>query len=251
MSIHELLSTGTISLVGRHPDASNAVFLVDVEGVRGDTTRALYKPVAGERPLWDFPRGELARREVLAWKVARALRFDFVPCTVWRDDAPAGPGSLQQWIEDTRLEDVAVVTECAPGWVHVLDAALTDGSPVQLVHRDLPELQALALFDALLNNGDRKAGHILRDPSGNLHAVDHGVTFHAEPRLRTVLWGFEGRAIPRELLERLHSVDLPSAAGILDDEECSALAARRSDLLERGVFPGPSEAWPSIPWPIY
>lgn len=248
-----LLREGAIEFIGRHPEASNAVFVVSVRDAGGTATRAIYKPIAGERPLWDFPRGELARREVAAYALAVAMGFSFIPETVWRDDAPAGPGSLQRWIEDAEIQDVDVVPDASPGWRHVLDAQLSDGTAVQLVHRDLDELRALALFDAVVNNGDRKGGHILRDPAGTLCAVDHGVTFHAEPRLRTVLWGFEGEVIPSGLLERL-SLDVravPELIQTLDDEELQALERRIAQLRTDKVFPGPSEEWPSIPWPVY
>ena len=244
---------GPITIIGRHPRASNAVFLVDVQGDDG-TVRALYKPVSGERPLWDFPRGELARREVATYAVAQALALDVVPDTVWRTDAPLGPGSLQRWITDASLDDVEVAQDVPPGWHHVLDAELEDGTPVCLIHRDDAALRALALLDAIVNNGDRKAGHILRDRNGHLWAVDHGVTFHAEPRLRTVLWGFVGEAIDTDLLARLDAellTRLPALTAALDDAELHALTRRIQSLREAGVHPGPSPEWPAIPWPVY
>ena len=244
---------GSVSVLGRHPQASNAVFLVEVTQDDAPAVRAIYKPVAGERPLWDFPRGELARREVATHDVAQALGLSLVPMTIWRDDLPLGPGSLQRWVEEASLDDVDVVAEVPDGWCHVLDAELQDGTPVALVHRDLADLRALALLDAVVNNGDRKAGHILRDPAGHLWAVDHGVTFHAEPKLRTVLWGFEGEAIDADLLARLSIdlTDLPAVRIALDDSERAALADRVAVLRAEGVYPGPSPDWPAIPWPIY
>ena len=244
---------GSVSILGRHPQASNAVFLVEVAQESGPAVRAIYKPVAGERPLWDFPRGELARREVATHDVALALGLPIVPTTIWRDDLPLGPGSLQRWVEEATLDDVDVVPAVPDGWCHVLDAELQDGTPVALVHRDLDDLRALALLDAVVNNGDRKAGHILRDPSGHLWAVDHGVTFHADPKLRTVLWGFEGAPIDAGLLDRLDAAltDLPSVRIALDDEERAALVERVALLRQEGVYPGPSPDWPAIPWPIY
>ncbi len=247
----ELLRTGTISVLGRHPHSSNQAFIVDCGGSTG--TRAIYKPVAGERPLWDFPRGELARREVAAYAVSEALGFHLVPPTVWRDDAPFGPGSLQQWIEGASISDVDIVSYVQPGWRSVLDAELEDGTPVQVVHRDSDELRALALLDAVLNNGDRKAGHIIRDPSQRLWALDHGVTFHVEPKLRSVIWGFRGEPVPPGLLERL-TVDcsaLPEITTALDAAEIAALADRMRLLLTTGSYPFPNDEWPAIPWPIY
>lgn len=247
-----LLETGEITIIGRHPQASNAVFVVEVAGDAG-TTRAIYKPVAGERQLWDFPEGELARREVAAYRLASALGFGFVPTTVWREDAPHGPGSLQQWIDDAALQDVEVLSEAGEGWLHVLDAELQDGTAVVVAHRDAAELRAVAMFDALMNNADRKAGHLLRDPSGGLWAVDHGVTFHAEPKLRTVLWGFVGQPLADGLLEALTRVPavLDTVTGWISEEEIDAVQSRADSLLGRGVFPAPSGEWPAIPWPIW
>ena len=247
-----LLSNGEITVLGRHPQASNAVFVV--ECVLGDDQcRAVYKPAAGERPLWDFPDAVLGRREVAAYEVAQACGFGFVPPTVWRDDAPLGPGSLQQWIDDAVLVDVAVLPELPENWRHVLDAELTDGTPVTVGHVDSDELRALALFDAVVNNADRKAGHIMRDSAGTLWAVDHGVTFHAEPKLRTVLWGFSGDPIPAALLDRIRPdmLGLDAVAAALTKDEQMALAQRIARLRETGVYPEPSPDWPAIPWPIF
>jgi uncharacterized repeat protein (TIGR03843 family) len=130
---------------------------------------------------------------------------------------------------------------------------LTDGTCVQVVHRDLPDLRALALLDAVMNNADRKAGHLLRDPEGRLWAVDHGVTFHAEPKLRTVLWGFAARPIEQALLQRISDdlLDIPALRTALTDAELVALRHRINDLHTSGRYPLPSEDWPAIPWPIF
>ncbi len=247
----ESLRTGALEVLGRHPYSSNQAFIVACEGA--SHTRAIYKPVAGERPLWDFPRGELARREVAAYAVSEALGFHLVPPTVWREDAPFGPGSLQQWIEDARITDVDIVQEVPAGWVSVLQAELEDGTAVEVVHRDSDDLRALALFDAVLNNGDRKAGHIVRDASDRLWALDHGVTFHVDSKLRTVIWGFRGDPVPPELLARLtlDPTSLPEVTSALDANELAALAQRMQQLLTSGTYPFPSEDWPAIPWPIY
>ena len=248
----ELLSSGAVQIVGRHPVASNAVFVVDVE-LDDRRERAIYKPVAGERELWDFPSGNLARREVAAYRFANALGIDVIPVTVWRDDLQHGPGSLQRWIDDAEPKDVEVVTEVADGWLHVLDAELQDGTPVVVAHRDSPDLRMLAVLDALMNNADRKAGHVLRDPDGKLWAVDHGVTFHAESKLRTVLWGFVGQPLDDAHVEALVAVPnaLDAVSDWLDDIELDAIQGRADSLLGRGLFPAPSGEWPAIPWPIW
>ena len=250
--MNALLESGEISILGRHPAASNAVFLVDVT-LHDATARAIYKPVAGERPLWDFPEGNLARREVAASEFVSALGFTFVPLTVWRDSAPHGAGSLQLWIEDATVEDVEIMDAPGDGWLRVLDAELQDGTPVVVAHRDADELRTIALLDAIMNNGDRKAGHLLRDPQGELWAVDHGVTFHTDPKLRTVLWGFLDEPISRELQQVLRAVPsaLPTVAPWLNTAEIAGIQQRTDELLAKGTFPRPSGEWPAIPWPIY
>lgn len=248
----ELLQHGTLQIVGRHPEASNAVFVVECT-VADERVSALYKPTAGERPLWDFPDVTLAAREVAAYEMSEALGLSIVPETVWRDDGPAGPGSLQRWIDDARLDDVAVVSDLDDGWLPVMEAQLTDGTEVVVAHRDTDALRAFAFFDAVINNADRKAGHLLRDADSRLWGVDHGVTFHTEPKLRTVLWGFAGERIPDALLATLE-IDvrkIPALRRTLSDAEFSALETRIRGLSESGRFPLPSPDWPAIPWPIY
>lgn len=248
----ELLERGGIELLGRHPAASNAVFLVEVT-LDDERTRGLYKPVAGERPLWDFPDGALARREVAAHRFVDALGLPWVPRTVWREDAPHGPGSLQAWIEDADVDDVIVTTAVGEGWLPVLEAQLEDGTDVVVAHRDDEELRWVALLDALMNNADRKAGHLLRDSERRLHLVDHGVTFHAEPKLRTVLWGFAGQPLAEEHLRLLQRVPtaLEAVAEFLSGPDLEAAAERAAALAATGTFPLPSPHWPAIPWPVY
>jgi len=232
------LRSGEIELVGRLVEASNATLLVAVHGEvagRGPTVAAaVYKPVRGERPLWDFPDGTLAHREVAAFAVSRASGWDVVPPTVFRAEAPAGPGMLQLWV-DVR-EDVDIVER-----IRAAD----------------PRLRRVALFDAVVNNADRKAGHLLVRPDGLIQGVDHGVTFSTEPKLRTVLWGWRGTLLaPRELevLARLRRA-LPrleaELAGHLAPDEIAATAARLDDLLRERRFPQPSPDWPAVPWPWY
>lgn len=248
----DILLDGELTIVGRHTQASNAVFVVECR-LGEQQCRAVYKPSAGERPLWDFPGAVLGRREVAAYEVARACGFGFIPPTVWREDAPLGSGSLQYWIEDADVLDVAVLPELPANWKHVLDAELTDGTAVVVGHADTQELRALAMFDAIVNNADRKAGHILRNANGELWAVDHGVTFHTEPKLRTVLWGFSGEPIPEELLSAIPTeiAELPAIGVALSDDERAALSDRITMLRTEGVYPEPSPDWPAIPWPIF
>lgn len=248
----EPLHSGPINVIGRHPAASNTVFVVEV-GAGDDVVRAIYKPVAGERALWDFPDGMLARREVAAHRLALGLGSSLVPETTWRADGPHGPGSLQRWIETAEILDVGVFETAEPDWLPVLEAQLADGTNVVIAHRDRADLRTVALLDALMNNADRKAGHLLRDAEGVLWAIDHGVTFHAEPKLRTVLWGFAGQPLSDNLVAMLTRVPtvLEALVEWLPAAELEAVQGRADALLTRGVFPAPSGDWPAIPWPIY
>ena len=171
--------------------ASNATFVGRVGGVT-----VVYKPVAGERPLWDFPDGTLAARERAAYLVSEALGWDVVPPTVLRN-GPHGPGMVQLWREpDEGEEPVRVVRsgERRPGWLHVFDGVDERDRAVSLVHEDTAALRRMAVFDVVVNNADRKGGHVLPMAGGHRYGVDHGVSFHTDPKLRTVLWGWAGRA---------------------------------------------------------
>lgn len=250
------LDGGELELVGRLTAASNATFLGTIDGVA-----VVYKPVAGERPLWDFPDGTLANREVAAHAVSEALGWGIVPCT-WLRDGPLGPGMVQVWQEPDRDQDpvdvvpaTAVPTE---GWRAVLEASDERGRPVVLVHEDSAALRRMAVLDVVVNNADRKGGHVLPVADGHRYGVDHGVTFHTEPKLRTVLWGWLGDELRDEEVEGVRRVlaGLDAALGdalaaLLADDEVAALAARCERLLTEGCFPGPEGDMPAIPWPLF
>lgn len=247
-------------MLGAHPEASNLAVVCTLES-EGLTHLAVYKPVAGERPLWDFPHGHLAHRERAAYLVARAGGWDCIPVTVLRD-GPLGEGSLQEWVgelEDPAPSPVDVVTpdEVAPGDVVVLSGEDETGRPVVLTHPDDPALRSLAVLDAVLNNSDRKGGHILL-AGGTPFGIDNGVSLHVEPKLRTVLWGWAGDPLPEADLERVRRVrdgleedgDLRALVEpLLTLDEVDALAERCEDLLASGVHPVPGGDWPSVPWP--
>ncbi|MDB1089037.1 SCO1664 family protein [Streptomyces sp. ACA25] len=268
----ELLTHGELTVHGRIPDASNAVLYATVE-LGGRSAPCVYKPVAGERPLWDFPDGSLARREVAAHTVSRALGWDLVPLTVLRD-GPHGEGMCQLWVGPTPDADPAEVSaarqetegllalvegdEPGPGWKAVGHARLDAGRTALLVHADDPRLRRLAALDAVINNADRKGGHLLPGPDGRLHAIDHGVTFHTENKLRTLLWGWAGEPLPGAVLEALRGFDAALAAGrapagrlaaLLSPAELAALRGRTAGLLATGRHPLPGGDWPAIPWP--
>ena len=266
-AVDEALRVGTLTVVGRIVDASNVALLVDVrEGTGGlGPMRAIYKPVKGERPLWDFPEGTLAGREVASALVAEATGYAVVPPTVLRD-GPLGVGSVQLWIGDpfaTEPADgpvrVVPVGRLPDGWLGVVDGRLPDGTEVTVVHEDSADLRDAAVLDAILNNSDRKGSHLVRDSRGTLWGFDHGLTFHAEPKLRTVLWGWAGQQLRGSDVERLaalaeqlsdpqHSLT-HSLAALLPPEDLTALRARVQRLAVGGIHPRPGGRWPSIPWP--
>lgn len=257
----ELLTRGELAVEGRLVDASNAT-LYATATLDGTSLACVYKPRAGERPLWDFPDGTLALREVAAYVVSEATGWGFVPPTVHRD-GPFGPGMCQLWVDaDDAVELVDVVDPAAipQGWLRVLDALGPGGRPVSLAHADEPQLRRLAVLDAVLNNADRKGGHILPTRDGRLHGIDHGVCFNVEDKLRTVLWGWAGQPLDaesREVLERL-AADLRTGQPLrlrLDEllarNEVRATTSRVRTLLESARFPLPVEGWPAIPWPPF
>ncbi|WP_369356160.1 SCO1664 family protein [Streptomyces sp. cg2] len=258
-----LLAEGELTVRGQVPDASNAVLYCTVER-DGRSAACVYKPVAGERPLWDFPDGTLAQREVAAYEVSRACGWDLIPTTVLRD-GPYGTGMVQEWIAppgdgDEAPELLALVAEDEPaaGWKAVGRAEIGAGRTALLVHADDPRLRRLAVLDAVINNGDRKGGHLLPGAGGAFFAIDHGVTFNSADKLRTLLWGWAGEPLPGEALEVLRGLRAALADGaplaarlaeLITDAELAALRTRVEGLLSSGRHPEPSGEWPAIPWP--
>lgn len=246
---------GELELTGRIVPASNATFV----GTIGDV-RVVYKPVAGERPLWDFPDGTLALREVASYLVSEAFGWDVAPRT-WLRDGPHGVGMVQLWKDpDPAQEAVTVVAAGAvpEGLLHVFDGLDGEQRPVSLVHEDSPALRRMAVFDVVVNNADRKGGHVLEMPGGHRHGVDHGLTFHDEPKLRTVLWGWLGQDLSDDELagvERVRAAldaELTAAlSDLLSPPELDALVARCDRLLTERRFPGPEGDMPAVPWPPF
>ena len=260
--ILDALTSGEIEVEGRLVDASNVVLLgqMDLDDVR---TRVIYKPVKGERPLWDFPDGTLAQREAFAFELSNVGGWNLVPPTVLRE-GPLGPGSVQFWIDTVQegsrtLVDVVTPAELAPGWLPVFEAQLTDGTDVVVAHADRPELASAAVFDAVINNADRKGSHLVVDRSGSLWGFDHGLCAHTDPKLRTVLWGWVGRPLPVDEMDRLEALTgwlsnprSPLSRTIevlLSPAEIEALGRRVANLLTTGRFPGPNGPGPAVPWP--
>lgn len=226
-----ILTLGEMSVTGRLVDASNATLYAKLVHESSEIT-AIYKPVAGERPLWDFPDGTLADREFAAFRVSEFLGLDLVPLTILRD-GPYGIGMVQEWIDIDESIDLA-----------------------NYFSQDLPQLRAMAFFDAIINNTDRKIGHLLPDENGNLYGCDHGVTFHEQDKLRTVLWQWAGDDLTTEELKALELIkatlgkELDLSAN-LTQPEIEALLSRVERLFESGTMPLPNPEWPAIPWPAF
>lgn len=254
----ELLREGEIELEGRLVDASNTT-LRGIISVNGTTAYCVYKPVRGERPLWDFPDGTLAGREVAAYLVSAATGWDLVPPTVLRD-GPLGPGACQLWIdEDERaapLLGFVPARAVPPGWRRIMSATDTGGAAYVLAHADDDRLLRLAAFDAVINNADRKGSHVLLAGGRRIYGVDHGVSFHVQNKLRTVLWGWVGDPLPARVCATLtalrEAVDGSLGRRLaehLTRAEVTRLRGRIDRLLATGTFPAPRADRPSVPWP--
>ncbi|WP_416485751.1 SCO1664 family protein [Streptomyces sp. CL12] len=253
----ELLARGELTVRGRIRDASNAALFCTV-AQDGREADCVYKPVAGERPLWDFPDGTLAAREVAAYEVSEATGWGLVPPTVLRD-GPYGEGMCQLWIEvSPEPELLALVDgeEPEPGWKAIGFAEVGEGRTALLVHADDERLRRLAVLDAVINNADRKGGHLLPTADGRLYGIDHGVTFNAEDKLRTLLWGWAGEPLTAEAVGVLKGLrdaldgDLGERLGpLITTAELDATRARVAALLASGLHPEPGGDWPAIPWP--
>lgn len=228
----DLLASGALDVKGRLVDASNATLYCTVSA-GGMEAACVYKPVAGERPLWDFPEGTLAGRELAAYVVSHAAGWDVVPPTVYRD-GPFGPGMCQLWIDADTSVDL-----------------------VELARSNDARLRQMAVFDAVVNNADRKIGHLLPDASGHLYGCDHGVCFGEEYKLRTVLWQWRGKKLPgpamaalAQLRTQLAGGELAAGlSGWLSAAELAATRQRVELLLEHRVHPFPPSDWPAVPWP--
>jgi uncharacterized repeat protein (TIGR03843 family) len=233
-SLVDHLARGEITVTGQFMWGSNYTFFCEIE-FEDAVRKAVYKPVRGERPLWDFPSESLGGREVAAYLVSEGGGWGMVPTTVFRQQAPAGPGSVQLYVEHD------------PEY-HYLSFSQADRQ------RSRPA----ALFDVVANNTDRKAGHLLIDDEDKLWLIDHGVCFHVQPKLRTVIWDYAGMPLTtaeQEQLTKLRRRLAPKKKlhkkliKYLSRREIQAMIERIDQLLEEGEFPYPSEEWPSTPWP--
>lgn len=225
------LINGELSIIGRLVDASNATLLCELTTDDDQPFKVIYKPGAGERPLWDFPEGNLAGREVAAFQLSEDLGLSVIPETVLRE-GPFGLGSVQRWIEIDESIDLSTLASSTS-----------------------PEIRDIAFLDILLNNTDRKFGHLLPLEDGRILGCDHGLTFHTEDKLRTVLWQFANEPITPQEEKSLRTLgetlDPERYIGLISEEEFAALLMRAERLLNTGLFPMPSEDWPAVPWPPF
>ncbi len=248
-----------MEITGRLVDASNATLFgtVSADGV---DLKCVYKPVRGERPLWDFPDGTLAGREFASFLVSEAAGFHIVPPTLLRE-GPFGPGMVQVWVDthdEREFVDVCSPKDVPDGWIGVLRARGDRGEPAVLVHADTPDLRRMSVFDIVVNNADRKGGHVLAGIDGNLYGVDHGLTLHVEDKLRTVLWGWIGQELPADAVEALGKLRVELDGALTDElgehitrRETRTLSARVDALLAAACFPEPNGHGPAIPWPAF
>ena len=226
-TVDNIFEIGELEIIGRLVDASNASLLCKLP----DETKVIYKPIAGERPLWDFPDGNLASREVAAYYLSEVGNFKVVPKTVLRE-GPFGLGAVQEWIEVKEGVDVIATAQSHDS-----------------------QIRNLALFDIVINNADRKFGHILITSDQQVFGCDHGVSLHEENKLRTVIWQFaELDLLPSEsqqLLDLLTAIDREYLKNLLSENEVESIFERVGMILKDGRFATPSPNWPAVPWPPY
>ena len=232
-NVEKVLADGELIVTGRLIDASNATLLAQCT-LENEIVKCIYKPIAGERPLWDFQDGNLAQREFAAYLISEYLEMHIVPLTILRD-GPFGIGMVQEWIDIDQDIDLA-----------------------EFFSQDDPQLRKMALFDAVINNTDRKIGHLLPHPDGRLFGCDHGVTFHHEYKLRTVLWQWAGSDLTEDeisslqaLQEILETDESGALQSLITQTELLSLKSRIDALIKDRSFPLPSTDWPAIPWPAF
>ncbi len=248
------LQKGELEVLGLVRPASNETYLCRLPS----GLQCAYKPISGERALWDFPDGTLAHREHSAWLVSQTLGWGIVPDTVLRD-GPYGMGVVQRWIDTSEDDFPALIAEADQiphGYLPVLEATDSHGRQLVLAHEDSSALFRMAIFDLITNNTDRKGGHILAQTDGQRFGIDHGLCFHHRDKLRTILWGFSDRLIPDDYLESLTALLEELDAGLgaqlelaLTSQEVAALAQRVRRTIRNRVMPRAPADWPALPWP--
>jgi len=256
--VRRVLTEGALDITGRLTDASNLTLLATAS-LDGREIDCVYKPIRGERPLWDFPDGTLAAREVAARRLAEYAGWDCVPLTIMRA-GPYGTGMVQHWVDQPPgsddLVDLVPTRRIPKGWLPIMRAVDHRGADVAVVHADEDNLKLLAGFDVVINNADRKGSHILLPGDGRVLGVDHGLCFHRDDKLRTILWGWAGTPLPKRVIDGLRRL-AEGMSGDLRTEMSEYLTvtevdtlARRIDQLETyPVYPMPPRGRSAIPWP--
>ena len=239
-----------LRIIERLPQASNGAFLAELNGIK-----VVYKPNHLEKELWDFPTGTLAFRERATYLVDQLLGWNLVPTTELVE-TEQGFASVQHWVEASpSLVEIFPTSDVPEKWLGVLDGQGPTGQALTLAHQDSEALMKIALLDEVVNNADRKGGHILTSADGTTYAIDHGVTFHDEPKLRTVLWGWAGQDIPENLLSNLETaadkIEESELKELLTEYELQATVERLTQMIASRKFAVPNDEWPSLPWPLF
>lgn len=237
------------SIVARIEESSNGALLVENNGIHG-----VYKSVRNENPLWDFPFETLSLREMQAFLIDRSLGFNLIPPTLWLELNDLGPGVIQRFIPNAQYCDVRLISEdsASSTWTTVVKGEIDD-EEIYLQHTLHEEIYKAAVFDAAINNSDRKAGHLLRDANKKLWLIDHGVSFHIHDKLRTILWGWVGEPITdalKQVLSDALSKHVWRDTWLLSEPELLAFEKRVDSLVRHGM-PEPNSTWPSLPSPIF
>ena len=254
----EILSSGKIEILGLIHESSNGALKARIE-LENNTIHAIIKPNALIRPLWDFPNTDLNNREIATFKLSESLKLNFVPTCVLREIKEIGTCLVQEWIEEVS-NDLVIIRdnlEIPSDYRKVVNGYDELNKLVVLAHQDSDDLRKIALFDFIINNADRKGGHILKDKNQKIWVIDHGVSWHKENKLRTILWGWVGEELNPNDLTLLNIAQdvlnkwLSHEQTLISNDEIKAALTRIEVVLKEGKFPEPSKEWPAIPWPIF
>ena len=258
ISEKDILQNGNIHIEGLIPDSSNGALKVEID-FKNHKKIAILKPQVTIKPLWDFPDKDLNKRELATFLLSEQLSLNVVPTTVLREVEGIGECLIQNWIDEIANEFVIVKApnEIPSNYLKILNGYDELNTLIALAHVDSRDLRNLCLFDLIINNADRKGSHLLQDSKNRLWAIDHGVTWHKENKIRTILWGWIGKNFDEEdenllkkSLEVLQNWQIEKLQ-ILPSEDLKAAIVRIENLLEIGMFPQPSGDWPAVPWPIF
>jgi uncharacterized repeat protein (TIGR03843 family) len=253
----ELLNSD-FSVIGQITSASNVALLLENTSDKNGF-KAIYKPKSGIRELWDFPKNDLVEREYASYLLSRESELNLIPPTVIREISDFGEGMVQKWIEDSKIKSVGIFKydEVPVEFLTVLEANDGQANLVKVAVADSPWLDSLTIFDAIINNSDRKGSHILTDPSGENWAIDHGVTWHLDNKLRTVLWAKAGESLSASAILTMQKIEkgLSESTNLLSNylsqDEIEQAANRLKQIATTGLFPLPQGDWPAIPWPVF